>query len=173
MNLHLVDINSDLTEAWEKSFRNFPEVEILCCDILSVARNTIVSPANSYGFMDGGIDRLYTELFGLQPQTEIQEHISQRADGFLPVGDAVLVRTGHPEIPYMISAPTMQSPGAIPSSNCFFAMAAILNTVERNREHVDHVYCPGLGTATGRLDPEIAATEMANAYQKWKSKKYA
>jgi len=172
MNLHLVDINSDLTDAWVESFRSFPEVEILCGDILSVASNTIVSPANSYGFMDGGIDRLYTEFFGLQPQTRVQEIIASRKEQFLPVGEAVLVPTGHPTITYMISSPTMQSPGAIHPSNCFFAMAAVLNAVERNLDYVVDVYCPGLGTSTGRLDPRMAAKEMANAYEKWKSKRH-
>lgn len=173
MNLHLVDINPELVSAWQLAFRDYPEVEIVCDDILKVAADTIVSPANSYGFMDGGIDRLYTEFFGLQPQTEIQNHISNRKDELLPVGEAVLVRTGHQKIPYMICAPTMQSPGAIPPSNCFYAMSAILNAFDRNREYVSDVYCPGLGTSTGRLEPGIAADEMIHAYRKWKSRKQA
>ena len=173
MKLHLVDINGDLVSEWNETFQMFDEVEIYCCDILSIAENTIVSPANSYGFMDGGIDRIYTEHFGMRPQTEIQTLIASKEEGHLPVGEAVFVSTGDSKIPYMIAAPTMLTPGAVPASNCFFAMAAVLNAADRNVDLVTDVYCPGLGTLTGRLEPKIAATEMAKAYAKWKNRKYA
>lgn len=170
VELFLIDINHELVREWEKCFCTFENVNIVCGDILQFAENTIVSPANSYGFMDGGIDRLYTEYFGLQPQTEVQRAIERRDEGYLPVGASVLVETGHHTIPYMISAPTMLTPGAIPPSNCFFAMSAVLMSAERNSSIVKKVYCPGLGTMTGRLSPDIAAREMANAYRKWLDK---
>lgn len=170
MELFLVDINHELVHEWEKSFSSFQNVHVSCGDILQFAENTIVSPANSYGFMDGGIDRLYTEYFGLKPQTEVQKAIEQREEGYLPVGASVLVETGHNKIPYMISAPTMITPGAIPPSNCFFAMSAVLMSVKRHANIVKKVYCPGLGTMTGRLSPDIAAQEMAHAYRKWLDK---
>lgn len=169
MNLYLVDINYDLVEAWEKEFSDVEGVTILHEDILNVAENTIVSPANSYGFMDGGIDRLYTDFFGLQPQTRLQEAIKYRKEGYLPIGASILVTTGHDKIPYMIAAPTMLTPGIIPASNCFFAMSAVLQAAARNSNIITDVYCPGLGTLTGRVDVSIAAQEMANAYKKWKS----
>ncbi len=56
MKLHLVDINAGLVEAWSKHLAEPPEVDIHCADILSVAKNVLVSPSNSTGFMDGGID---------------------------------------------------------------------------------------------------------------------
>ncbi len=171
MKLFLVDVDPLLVEAWAAAFAGISEVHVLEADILKVAGNTIVSPANSYGFMDGGIDRQYTDFFGLRPQTEIQECIAQRPEGFLPVGAAVLVRTGHQRIPYMISAPTMFLPEPVRSSNCFFAMSAILKTAYANRDVVEKVYCPGLATGTGRVAPEIAAKEMAAAYQKWRDHK--
>ena len=168
MKLHLVDINTDLITEWEKAFSEFENVTVQCADILTVAENTIVSPANSYGFMDGGIDRLYTDFFGLRPQTEIQQYIATREEGFLPVGAAVLVNTGHKKVPFMISAPTMMSLGAVPPSNCFYAMAAILFVADKHKkDKVTDIYCPGLATLTGRVAPDIAAVEMANAYRKW------
>ncbi len=71
-------------------------------DILSLARDVVVSPSNSYGFMDGGLDHLYTEFFGLTPQTRLQELIAMHLEGLLPVGAALLVRTGHGRIPWMM-----------------------------------------------------------------------
>lgn len=170
MELLLVAIDEDLALAWEDAFAAFPEVRILEGDILALAENTIVSPANSYGFMDGGIDRLYTDFFGLRPQTEVQERIARRPEGLLPVGAAELVETGHARIPFMIAAPTMVSPDPVDRANAFFAMSAVLQTAAKHPSLVRKVFCPGLATGTGRVAPEFAAEEMAHAYRKWKKK---
>lgn len=170
MELWLVEINPELVSAWEKAFKTFPYVHVVEGDILKIAENTIVSPANSYGFMDGGIDGLYTDFFGLRPQREIQDQIARRPEGYLPVGAAVFVETGHPRIPYMIAAPTMMSPGPVKAANCFFAMSAVLQVAYRHRKLIKKVFCPGLATGIGRVDPGIAAKEMASAYRKWLKK---
>ena len=99
MQLWLVDSNRELVDAWHKEFEGFKNVFIEYGDILEIAENTIVSPANSFGFMDGGIDQQYTDYFGLKPQEEVQALIRQRSDGYLPVGAAVLVKTGNKRIP--------------------------------------------------------------------------
>ena len=171
MELWLVDINSELIEAWEKEFQEFPEVRIREGDILKIAENTIVSPANSYGYMDGGIDHIYTNYFGIKPQEEIQKLISLRPEGQLPIGAAVMVQTGNKKIPYMISAPTMIGPEPVPPSNAFFAMSAILQNATKNKKLVKKVFCPGLTTGVGQVPCKDAAREMADAYSKWKTKK--
>ena len=168
MNLHLVDIDPDVVSAWEIAFEG-ENVEVQCNDILRVAVNTVVSPANSYGFMDGGIDRVYSEFFGLRPQTEIQEAIAKREEGFLPVGASLLVQTGNEKIPYMIAAPTMHTPSAVPAANCFYAMFAALETARKNSDLVTNLFCPGLGTLTGQVSAIDSAMEMANAFKKWKT----
>jgi O-acetyl-ADP-ribose deacetylase (regulator of RNase III) len=88
----------------------------------------------------------------------------------IPVGASILVQTNHPKIPYMIAAPTMITPGAVPASHCFYAMIAILNAASRNHKVVKQVFCPGLATHTGRVAPEMAAEEMAKAYRKWQER---
>ena len=167
MKLVLVDQEPGLVDCWKKEFAAFPEVEIVCGKILSLAHNAIVSPANSYGYMDGGIDELYLQFFGLQIQDRVQDAISRRQEGFLPVGASLVVKTGHPMIPYLVVSPTMLIPEAVPASNCFFAMAATLRTASRAAE-ITHLYCPGLGTGVGKIPFDVAAEEMENAYRKWK-----
>lgn len=167
MKLHLVDINPKLVAAWMRSFFGLSGVSINERNILEVATDTIVSPANGYGFMDGGIDGLYTDFFGLQPQEQLQEVIAGRTEGFLPVGAAVMVKTGHQRIPRMIAAPTMITPGPVDAANCFQAMIAILECAWQHRNVIRDIYCPGLATGTGRVEEESAAEEMANAYRKW------
>jgi O-acetyl-ADP-ribose deacetylase (regulator of RNase III) len=164
MHLWLVDINRELVDAWHKEFEGFKNVFIECADILEIAENTIVSPVNSFGFMDGGIDQQYTDYFGLKPQEEVQAMIRQLSDGYLPVGAAVLVKTGNKRIPYLISAPTMVTPGPVDVANVFFAMSAVLKVAYTNREFVNKVYCPGLATGVGCVLVDLAAKEMASAY---------
>ena len=127
----------------------FPEVSVVCGNILSLAHNAIVSPANSYGYMDGGIDELYVQYFGLQIQDRVQDAISRRQEGYLPVGASLVVKTGHPKIPYLVVSPTMIIPEPVPPSNCFFAMAATLSTASRIAA-ITHLFCPGLATGMGK-----------------------
>ena len=101
MKLHLVDTNTQLVRCWEKAFSQHPEVEIIGGDILDMAHTAIVSPANSFGFMDGGIDLTYSNFFGLDVQEKVFRAVSLRPEGLLPVGASLLVRTGHQKIPYI------------------------------------------------------------------------
>jgi O-acetyl-ADP-ribose deacetylase (regulator of RNase III) len=168
MELWLIDTNLALVEAWSETFTKFDKVHIRQGDILDIAENAIVSPANGYGFMDGGIDRLYTEFFGLNPQKHLQQAIMHRPEGYLPVGTGIIVHTGHARIPYMICTPTMLLPEPVPAHNSFYALTAVLNIAYRHANVIKKVFCPGLGTGIGCVPPELAAKEMADAYRKWR-----
>lgn len=167
MRLHLVDTEPDLVEAWKQAFAPFPEVEVVYGNILEVANDTLVSPANSYGYMDGGIDRLYIEHFGLDLQRRVTEAIAGRPEGCLPVGASLLVSTGNTRIPYLIVAPTMTLPEPVPAAHAFRAMAAALRIAKQYSDRISDIYCPGLTTGIGRVPFADAAREMAAAYAKW------
>ncbi|MEL7025034.1 MAG: macro domain-containing protein [Pseudomonadota bacterium] len=171
LSLRLVDLNPAVVDAWRIAFRASPEVRIYVGDIFEYARCCVVSPANSYGFMDGGIDAVYTKRFGNDLQLRLQDKI-RRLDGqLLPVGASLLIETRDSTIPYMISAPTMETPGPVPSHNAFYAMAAVLNCWSKHSELLPEVYCPGLCTDVGHVEPAMAAEEMAKAYGKWKARR--
>ncbi len=59
MKLTFVDLDADVVEALKKAFARFPAVSVLSGDLVSLAENTVVSPANADGLMDGGIDAAY------------------------------------------------------------------------------------------------------------------
>lgn len=170
MDLHLVDINPSLVAEWRRCFEQFPEVTIHHAEIFSVAEHCIVSPANSHGFMDGGIDLAYRNFFGERIERTVQDAIQRRPEGILPVGASLAVPTGHEHIPYMIVAPTMEMPEAVPAHHCSRAMTAIFRTLDNHPEISGSVYCPGLATLTGRVEPDIAAEHMAKAYSEWASR---
>lgn len=155
-------------DAWRAAFADEANVSIEHGDLLALARNTIVSPANGMGLMDGGFDALLTRRFGTRLEAAVMHAIAQRPGGELPVGAAVLVPTGDEVVPWLIAAPTMPTPGAVPSANAFFAMSAVLKTASAHRDKVTTVCCPGLATGIGRVTPEDAAREMAAAWRKWR-----
>lgn len=143
--LHFVDINPAVVDEPRRVLAPFAGVDVSSGDILDVAFDTLVSPANSYGFMDGGIDLHYVDVRGT-----------------LPVGSTILVAVRHERIRQLLVAPTMEHPEAVEPLNAFRAMAAILRRART--DSIDDVFCPGLCTLTGMLEPAEAADEMARAY---------
>ena len=61
MTIYLVDINSKITDAWSKVFKGVDSVEVKTQSIFDIHSDAIVSPANSFGFMNGGIDFLISK----------------------------------------------------------------------------------------------------------------
>src|SRR5579862_3319144 len=91
--LHTLD--SEMAIAWRKEFAGVPEVLVVEGDILKGRCDAVVSPANSFGFMDGGIDLAYRRYFGIDLQARVQENIRTKFFGELPVGQATVVPTDH------------------------------------------------------------------------------
>ena len=168
MRLHLVDYNGALVNAWVDAFSGFPEVSIQQGDLLAVAEHCVVSPANSYGFMDGGIDAAYRAFFGAQIERTVQDAVRHRPEGHLPVGASLVVRTGHERVPFMIVAPTMVVPEQVEGRHCYRAMRAVLRIAGADAEVGRDVYCPGLATGVGSVPPGDAAMMMMEAYRDWK-----
>ena len=161
-----MDRSADLVREWRSAFRAFPEVVLEQGDILASAHTALISPANSYGYMNGGVDLAYRNFFGVQIEHAVQRKIKEIAGAYLPVGQALLVETGHDRIPYLISAPTMFIPEPIDSGACHAAMFAALTVALEHRDTWEAVFCPGMGTGVGRLSARDAAVAMAEAYAK-------
>jgi O-acetyl-ADP-ribose deacetylase (regulator of RNase III) len=169
LTILLRDINPGVVESWEAAFAGVAGVEISRGDIFGKTADAIVSPANSFGFMDGGIDALYSRRFGWDLQERLQALLRAEHGGELPVGQAVLVETRDPEIPYCVSAPTMRVPMVVAETvNAYLAFRASLRLVlECNRRSpgaIKSLLCPGLGTAVGRMPPGRCARQMRAAY---------
>jgi O-acetyl-ADP-ribose deacetylase (regulator of RNase III) len=117
MNQHMNDIiiklkayHPAMEYEWSNYFGEFDDVELSQGDILRDRADAIVSPANSFGYMDGGLDLLYSQHFGWELEKRLRKLLIEEHDGELPVGQAVIVETGREDIPYLISAPTMRVP---------------------------------------------------------------
>ena len=96
MELILVDLNTDLVKAWRKFLDSYGYVRIVQGSIFEVDCDALVSPANSYGFMDGGLDLAISRFFGWGVQERLQQQIQEKHHGELLVGTAEAVPTNHP-----------------------------------------------------------------------------
>jgi O-acetyl-ADP-ribose deacetylase (regulator of RNase III) len=110
MKLILTAIEEPLAEAWAKFCGDLDFVTVHHGSILDIECDAIVSPANSFGFMDGGIDALYMHHFGAEIEARVRRQISEQHCGELLVGQADIVETYNTNIPFLIAAPTMRVP---------------------------------------------------------------
>ncbi|MNH66500.1 RNase III inhibitor [compost metagenome] len=170
MKLKLFDINPAVCEAFEQYFDR-DNVEIVCCSLESLTEyDCIVSPGNSFGLMDGGIDKYIIKKFGTELMHKVQQHIIHNFSGEQPVGTSFIIGTENNDHPYLVHTPTMRIPMKINNSdNVYLAMKALLNEVKlfnlKSRNAIKTVACSGLGTATGGVSPSNAAKQMSLAYE--------
>jgi O-acetyl-ADP-ribose deacetylase (regulator of RNase III) len=120
--------------------------------------------------MDGGIDMVYSERLGWHVQERLRALLAREHEGELMVGLAVHVETEDADYPILISAPTMRAPDEVRGTlNAFLAFRAALRCArDLNAEapgRVGSMLCPGLGTATGGMDPKVCARQMHAAWR--------
>src|SRR5687768_11052896 len=90
----LVDINPKMVKAWQQTFEDCPEVDVVHGSMLDQRVDAWVTPTNSLGNMDGGLDAVMKKHFGPKIEKEIKGEIARRYSGFMPVGHATCVETG-------------------------------------------------------------------------------
>jgi O-acetyl-ADP-ribose deacetylase (regulator of RNase III) len=170
--LTLVDPNAAVVAAWREAFDGEPRVRVCHTRFEEQQEyDCIVSPANSFGIMDGGVDLAISRFFGWELMDRVQQRILRDFFGEQPVGTCILVETGHPTHPWLAHTPTMRVPLDIRGTDhVYSAMLAMLQAIasfnKGNPEApIRSIACPGLGTATGRMEPDEAARLMALAWR--------
>jgi O-acetyl-ADP-ribose deacetylase (regulator of RNase III) len=165
MLVELWDVNPAVVLAWTKTFSELEHVRIGSGNILKAKIDAIVSPANSFGYMDGGIDLTYRNLFGLVIEGRVQQVIREQFDGELPVGSAFAVPTGHSKITRLIVAPTMRTPRIIvETDNVYRATKAAFSCALAVDPPISRLGLPGMGTGVGCMDPSVSAEQMLQAF---------
>lgn len=166
LTINLVYIDDALGSEWKKLFGNRSNINILKGDITEIKCDAIVSPANSFGFMDGGLDYYLSLRFGWDVQKRLQSYISNLPMKEILVGEAYILETYDNKIPWLISAPTMRVPMSYnisTSLNAYLAMKAILiHTIKH--PSIKTISVPGLCTGCGKMPYHIAALQMYRAY---------
>ena len=169
--LFLVDSKSELCDQWIQVFSNYPEVEVLQGNYFQQSADAIVSPANSFGIMDGGLDLAIRNELGFKVETDIQKVILSKYHGEMPIGNAEIINTNHDGWSYMVAAPTMRIPENVAYTlNAYIAFRAILIAINSFNEHnlskpINSLVCSGLGTGIGSMEPTKCAAQMMAAYK--------
>jgi O-acetyl-ADP-ribose deacetylase (regulator of RNase III) len=172
--IYLIDRWQLLVDRWKEQFSDCPEVEALPGDYFQRPADALVSPANSFGIMDGGLDLAIRDQLGFAVEAKLQQLIVEKHHGELPVGSAEVVETNDPRWRYLIAAPTMRVPEPIAFTiNAYLAFRAILVAVENlnkalGKRDIDALVCCGLGTGIGKVGANTCARQMRAAYQAMK-----
>lgn len=179
MKLLLVSLDRAFIEAADDLFGS--RATVACCDIAYIPREgaAFVSPANSLGFMDGGIDMVLSRT--MFPKTKTSPgcekvlrgmiadlgHKTTLGRPYLRVGSAVWFMVG-PKTGF-IAAPTMFLPHDVSDTrNAYWAFLATLVAMDRIEKAsggaVNTLVCTSLCCGVGRMDPEEAAIQMRQAW---------
>lgn len=156
----------NLGDAWRAHFAEATDVNLISGDITKSQCVAVASPANSFGFMDGGLDAALSERFGWSLQDQVQSAIAARPLGELLIGESIVVETNDQTTPWVIVAPTMRVPMSFniaTSVNAYLAMKAILWAAKPHPK-IDSIAIPGLCTGVGRMPPDTASCQMWHAY---------
>ena len=134
-----------------------------------------VSPANSFGYMDGGIDYVYSRMMFPKVENNIKRMIGSLGldfDGsyYLPIGCTLAVQTEFLANQYMICAPTMLIPENVSDTqNAYYVMYAILRLILKLTRvanlKIKKIFIPGLGTGIGGIAPESYCLQILAAIQ--------
>lgn len=170
LRLILVDPKPVLCHAFQKAFDGLPNVEVVQGYFERLpAFDCMVSAANSFELMDGGVDAAIINFFGDHLMTRVQQRILDIYLGEQPIGTSLIVETKNQKHPFIAHTPTMRVPMSIAETeNVYIAMWAMLLAVRQHNQTgaslIHTIACPGLGTATGRMFFDEAARQMALAY---------
>jgi O-acetyl-ADP-ribose deacetylase (regulator of RNase III) len=166
----LTDVNAKVVQAWRSAFADTPEVEISNGSILDKHVDAWVSPTNSRGRMDGGVDAVIKHHLGAGIQLRVQRAIRDQFGGSLPIGSAVCVPSGAANPKFLISTPTMtQSAQNVRETlNVALACAAAFQAIHMQNDRapgsIASVALVGMGAATGKVPPQVCANLMWAGY---------
>ena len=165
LKLTICCISKESFEEARNMFSDVEDVKVVQDSLLTQNADAIVSPANSFGIMDGGIDKEITEQLGLSLEIKLKQIIADKYFGELSIGDAVVVTINKPSFKYMIAAPTMRVPMNVSqTTNAYIAFRAMLIAALKH-ESIESIATPMFCTGIGKMNYKVAATQMKIAYR--------
>ncbi|EBY8232901.1 macro domain-containing protein [Salmonella enterica] len=161
-----------MAEAFELYFQNAENVKIIPGPFETIPEfDCMVSAANSFGLMDGGVDAAITAYFGPQLQERVQQNIIREYLGEQPVGSAFVIETGNSKHPWLVHAPTMRVPLIIDGTDAVYnaTRAALLAIFQHNKSagegrKIKSVVFPAMGAGYGKVSPDSVARQMRLAW---------
>ena len=169
MEIYLIEKDYNKYKYLELYFNTYTKgkIKVVNTDLKTFLTNNkvqcVVSPANSFGLMDGGYDLELTNWYGSQLQERVQQYIIDNYYGEQPVGTSFIIETNK-DNQYLIHTPTMRTPEEIVDARIIYqCMRTTLIVAKQN--NIDSILIPMFGAHTGNVKPQIVAKMMLKAYQ--------
>jgi O-acetyl-ADP-ribose deacetylase (regulator of RNase III) len=183
LRLSFGDSNPVVAKALACAFAEVAPVEVVQGNLLDLDCDAVVSPANSFGDMSGGIDKAIDDFHQGEAQRRVTAAVAEQFYGELPVGAALVVELPGRRFPFVVAAPTMRVPQSVAESiNAYLAMRAVLVAVfqfnAREDGKIRTLAIPGLATGVGGMQADDAAEQMRAAYEnivegRWREVRHA
>ncbi len=173
MKLHFISFN----QIWLDEIKKFfPEALITNETVENIPRTStaFVSPANCLGFMDGGIDFVYSRKMFLGCELEVKKviknlgHTTSLGRNYFPIGSAFCIEVG--ESTGLICAPTMFLPHNVSTTrNAYLSFLASLLVFQKINMYKLHKFTTLVITSHccgyGKMNEVESAKQMYQAYQ--------
>ena len=172
MKIYIIERNKDKFKYLVPYFDNLEDITLVNTDFSTFMKTTdvecIVSPANSYGIMNGGYDRAITNYYGTFIQNKVQEYILDNYHGEQPIGTSFIIDIN--EKHKLIHTPTMRVPEKIKDELVIYQCmrTTLLLAKEKN---IESILIPMFGGMTGGVDANVIARMMRYAYDQVNSPK--
>ncbi len=157
--------NSEFIDCYEKYLKQFNNTEFYFGNFLDLENkfDCIISPGNSFGLFDGGIDGVINKFFSEIDEfiVHIQKQLIEMCGGYQQPGTCKLFTTGIKKCPYIAHTPTMGIPLAISDfSIIYHGMWSVLIEIHNHNKNnptkkIKSILCPALGAGAGKVKPEI------------------
>ncbi len=168
-NMKIYIITKSLVEQmlFKSAFEEFDNVEIVLDEFVNyMSKNPdiecIVSPANSYGIMDGGYDAAISEYLGWDFHYKVQKFICDNYYGEQLVGTSFIIDA--PKNKKLIHTPTMVVPEVIKDDRIvYFCMRSTLMCALNN--NIKSIIIPLFGAGVGKVALYKVLNHMYTAYK--------
>ena len=179
MKIIFFDNKRELINTYKSELGNF-DCSYICGDITDIINDikadAIISPANSFANMKGGIDLIYKKIF-----PKIEERLThkislgnfpiasygcfiEKKNGkkYVEVGNCIHIETLNEKCKYMIMLPTMKYPMNIVNTDNVYI--SFLSFLKKYGNVNIKVLCPGLGTGIGGMSALESAKQIKRAF---------
>ncbi len=167
MKIYLLSKKAVMVDCWYAYFSGKQEVSIVCDELKQFMQthnvDCVVSPANSYGLMDGGFDLAISEYFGWELQNKVQKYILEKFRGEQPVATSFIIDTGINDIK-LIHTPTMRIPFPVKDPMIVYQCmrTSLITALENN---IESIVIPAFCGECGDVSPKVISYLMFEAYK--------
>jgi O-acetyl-ADP-ribose deacetylase (regulator of RNase III) len=174
MSIKFISLNAEWIKYMKEYFTGIPSIITECTDITTISPDNtcFVSPANSIGFMDGGIDLVLSRTIMPGIESKVKRRIRELGilttigRPYLPIGSVITVH--HDDTTHLIVAPTMFLPHDVSGTqNAYWSFFAALKMWKKLCDKADIRYnlvvtshCCGYG----KMSENESARQMKKAY---------